>query len=297
MPKRKNSISKKVENEKSRHLDAIEHTHTLVQAEKLAALGTIAAGVSHEINNPLSFLLSNIESLETYMKTFRILIDRYQQYVDTVKLQGLSLLSQDMVREISAIRDKSEVDFMLSDYESLLKDSLEGVFRIKEIISGLQTFSRPTGKEIEAVDVNHCIEVALRVVSNELKYKCLLSKELGQVPEVNVNAGLLLQVFINILVNAAKSIHEKGTIKVSTYCDFRDVHIKIIDSGCGISEDDQKKLFMPFFSRNHETGKMGLGLSVSYGIIKEMGGRIEVQSSLGVGSAFTISIPHERRKS
>ena len=266
----------------------------LIQSEKMASLGTIAAGVAHEINNPLSFLLSNVESLEIYMKTFNELLNRYDQLIKTINPNLFSVSSKKLFKEIELFRNQNDVVFILDDYQSLLKESLEGVFRIREIVQSLQTFSRTYGEELQLVDLNDCISTALRVVSNELKYKCALSKDYGDIPRIYCNPGHLLQVFMNILLNAAQSIAERGKISIKTFSDDKYVYAKITDSGCGISDENKQKLFTPFFTTKPIGQGTGLGLSVSYGIIRALDGQIEVDSKVGIGSIFTIKIPYAK---
>lgn len=263
----------------------------LIQSEKMASLGVIAAGVAHEINNPLSFLLSNLESLEIYLKTFRELIDRHEKLVGLIDPSSLSSSARDALRDMQMFRAKRDVGYIIGDYESLLKESLEGVSRIRDITQGLQRFSRPHGDEAEDVDLNDCLMTALRVVSNEMKYKCVLSKEFGVIPKVRCNPGHMLQVFMNILLNAAQSISERGKVWVKTYADPRNVFIEIADTGCGISAEEIKRLFTPFYTTKPVGQGTGLGLSVSYGIIKSLGGSIGVTSEKGRGSTFTVRVP------
>lgn len=268
----------------------------LIHTEKMASLGMIAAGVAHEINNPLSFLLSNVESLELYLKVFREIIDYYEKIGKDLSENQIPESVRLGLKKVEEYKKQKDVEFILSDYENLLNESMEGVFRIREIVQNLKTFSRTGQDEVQSVNVNDCILTALRVISNELKYKCNVVKDFSNIPNITCNPGNLLQVFMNILINASQAIAEKGTIKVKTFLNSQWVCVQISDNGCGISKENIKKLFVPFFSTKPAGQGTGLGLSVSYGIVQDWGGSIHVKSEVSKGSEFTIKLPVKRGK-
>lgn len=189
------------------------------------------------------------------------------------------------------IRPAFELDYLLSDQKVLVEESLEGVNRISEIVQSLKAFARnPDGLE-KNINVNECVLAALRIASNELKYKCEVVKEMSDLPRVSCNPSHLLQVVMNILINAAQAIEERGKVTICTSVKGQSILISIQDTGSGISPENQKRLFTPFFTTKPVGKGTGLGLSVSYGIISKMGGEILVESQVGVGSTFTIQIP------
>ncbi len=232
----------------------------LIQMEKMASLGLLAAGIAHEINNPLSFLVSNLESLKGYVQRL---------------IEGASL---------ETLNNKA----LAEDLKSMTQESLEGALRIKKIVQDLRTFSRRSETNKILVDINQVLESTLSIVWNEIKYKAILIKDYQAKSEFLAEPTQLSQVFLNILINAGQAISEKGTISLSTYEDAENVYIKISDTGCGIPPEILTKIFDPFFSTKKSAG---LGLSVSYNIIKRNGGDIKAESKVGCGTTVTIRLP------
>lgn len=240
----------------------------LIQMEKMASLGTLAAGIAHEINNPLSFLLSNLESLRDYVN-----------YFAQVPLGGQE-------PSIDAQHKKT----LIEDFLPMTEESLEGALRIKKIVSDLRTFSQQSETKKKRLDINQILESTLTIVWNEIKYKITLFKDCRAKSTVLGDSTQLSQVFLNLLINATQAIAEKGTIALSTYEDAQNVYIKIADTGSGIAPENLSKIFDPFFSTKKGPG---LGLSVSYNIIKQHRGDIRVESAPGKGTTFTITLPIE----
>lgn len=234
----------------------------LIQMEKMASLGTLAAGIAHEINNPLSFLVSNLESLRDYIRN------------------GF--------KETSLEKQNSKTT--LEDLRAMVQESLEGALRIKKIVRDLRTFSRRSEAQKISVDINQILESALSILWNEIKYKITLIKDYQVKSSLLAEPTQLSQVFLNILINASQAISEKGTISLSTTEDTKNIYIKISDTGCGIPKDVLPRIFDPFFSTKKG---VGLGLSVSYNIIKQHAGDIKVESKLGYGTTFTIQLPKD----
>lgn len=264
----------------------------LVQQEKLASIGQLAAGVAHEINNPIGFVLSNVTSLSEYAETFIRLIKEYE-----ILVQNLSCGNRDNAREametIRNIKKTEDVAFMLDDIEELVSDSLEGMERVRSIVAGLKSFARVDDQsELKDADINDCIKSTLKVVWNELKYKCEVKTDYGEIPIIECCPGQLNQVFMNLLVNASHAIEKKGVIDVQTgKLDEGNIFIKVSDNGSGIDPENISKLFNPFFTTK-EVGKgTGLGLSISYGIIQKHNGELLVDSEIGKGTTFTIKLP------
>lgn len=243
----------------------------LIQSEKMASLGTISAGIAHEINNPLSFLLTNIEVLSDYLKT-----------IDTVILS-------------TKIELDPNIKYILEDIPNLMNESLTGISRIKDIVAGLRTFSRADDGILQKISINDCIETSIKLVSNELKHKCKLTLDLDKSnPKIFGSHGQLIQVFTNLLVNSAQAIQENGCIKIKSSIIHNNIIIEISDSGVGISKENISKLFTPFFTTKPTGQGTGLGLSISYGILQKHNAKISVESELNVGTTFFITVPMEK---
>jgi two-component system NtrC family sensor kinase len=260
----------------------------VLQQEKMASIGQLAAGVAHEINNPMGFIISNLNTLKRYL-------ERVSEYM-TVQTAAVQRCSEkcgnsNILAEIAETRKALKIDYITEDLDNLIKESLEGADRVKKIVQDLKNFSRVDESEFKAADINSGLESTINIVWNELKYKTTLVKEYGDIPLTVCNPGQLNQVFMNLLVNAAHAIEKQGEIRVRTWFERGLINITISDSGTGISEENQKRIFEPFFTTK-EVGKgTGLGLSIAYDIIKKHNGMIKVDSEVGKGTTFKISIP------
>ena len=249
----------------------------LLHSEKMAAVGQLAAGVAHEINNPIGFVTSNLASLKTYARQLLSLIDAYEQGND---------------ENIARVRQAIELDFLRDDLPALIAESQDGLARVTKIVQDLKNFSRidDTGRQL--ADLNAAMESTLNVVWNELKYKAELVRELGDIPKVDCVPAQINQVFTNLLVNAAQAIPQRGKIFVRSRRDAETVCFEIEDTGHGMSEDVQRRIFEPFFTTKPVGQGTGLGLSISYDIVvKKHGGRLEVISQPGRGTRFLITLP------
>ena len=267
----------------------------LLQQEKMASIGQLAAGVAHEINNPMGFISSNLNTLEGYEKDIRSLIEEYRPLVSGIKEatapgQGRAAISETLDR-IVALEKDMDIDFVLNDIPNLMKECQEGAERVKKIVIDLKDFAHPGEDKLKFADINKSLDSTLNVVWNELKYKATVTKDYGNLPEVQCYPQQLNQVFVNLLVNAAQAIEKQGEINITTRVLDGKVEITISDTGSGIPEENLSKIFDPFFTTK-EVGKgTGLGLNVAYNIIKKHKGTIDVQSEVGKGTTFTIRIP------
>jgi PAS domain S-box-containing protein len=267
----------------------------LLQAEKMASIGKLAAGVAHEINNPTAFVSSNLNTLSEYMKDMIGVSDQYRALMSFLKNlhpgDGLSATIGDRVRQIEAFEAKVKIDDVHEDAVALIAESREGTGRISRIVQDLKNFAHPGEEKETAFNVNENIESTLNIVWNELKYKAVVHKDYGDIPRIMGYPQQLNQVFMNILVNAAQAIPEKGEIRIATKADGGDIEITISDTGVGIPPENLPKLFDPFFTTK-EVGKgTGLGLHVAYSIIEKHRGSIAVDSTVGAGTTFTVRIP------
>lgn len=258
----------------------------LLQSEKLASIGQLAAGVAHEINNPVGYIGSNVEALRSYVGDLLKMVDAFEAWAEDPQ-------SEAHKAALDAVRSNSELGFIRDDIQQLLTETMEGIGRVRRIVQDLKEFSHVDEGEWEVADLHKGIESTINVVRNEIKYKAELIKEFSDIPLVECLPSQLNQVFMNLLVNAAQAIAEKGTITVRTAWDqLKDqVVVEVQDSGCGITPDHLKRIFDPFFTTKPVGKGTGLGLSVSYGIVAKHHGTIEVNSEVNKGTCFRIRLP------
>ncbi|MDX9993697.1 MAG: ATP-binding protein [Rhodocyclaceae bacterium] len=273
-------------------------TH-LLQSEKLAALGQLAAGVAHEINNPIGFVNSNLGSLEHYFVKLHRILDHVaagEPMIDALGAEGHAF-----VAALRQLKEESDYAYLMEDIPALLAESREGVTRVRKIVQDLRDFSRAdTRQEWEMANLREGIESTLNIVHNEIKYHADVVLECGDLPRVECIPSQLNQVFMNLLVNAAHAMPEgkRGTITVRCHKVNEEAWIEIADTGVGIARENLQRIFDPFFTTKPIGKGTGLGLSLSYGIVERHHGRIEVQSEQGVGTTFRIILPvHQHRSS
>jgi len=264
----------------------------LVQQEKLASLGQIAAGVAHEINNPVGFVTSNLGTLGEYVTTLRELLQRYGELRKHLPPE-LVPEARGLLAAIEEISEREDLDYVLEDVDSLLAESLDGAARVKDIVQNLKCFARVDEAAIKEADINSGIEATLKIVWNELKYKADIVKELAPIPTLRCQPGKLNQVFMNLLVNAAHALEDRGTITIRSSATTEHIVLEFADTGSGIDPEHLGKLFDPFFTTKPVGKGTGLGLSISYGIVHDHGGTIQVESAIGQGTTFTITLPLE----
>lgn len=262
----------------------------MVQTEKLAAIGLLAAGVAHEVNNPLGFIGSNLTILEGYIKDMQDYFSAQRSLFEPGPENDLERLKAELIR-LETKRNDLGLDEALDDLPSLMAETREGFERIRKIVYELRNFSRSDQLLEQPVDVNATLEAVLRMLWNEIKYKVDLHKDLGKVRLIRGNPHQLGQVFMNILVNAHQAIKEKGNIFIRTYSTDKDVGVEISDDGVGIPAEIMGKIFDPFFTTKAPGEGTGLGLSVSYDIVKRHGGSIGAESEPGKGTKFVITFP------
>ena len=275
--------------EEARHLHAelAEAQQKLAQAEKLASIGQLAAGVAHEINNPIGYIFSNFNMLEKYMVS---LFSMLQAYEEAEQALGDSPVAAKLRR----MREDLELDFLKEDIPNLMAESREGIKRVRKIVQDLKDFSRVDGdQDWELADLHSGLDSTLNIVSNEIKYKADVVKEYGALPLVECLLSELNQVFMNLLVNASQAVQaDRGLIVIRTGTLGDDeVWVEVADNGCGISPDDLGRIFDPFFTTKPVGKGTGLGLSLSYGIVKKHHGRIDVRSAEGQGTTFRMTMP------
>lgn len=260
----------------------------LLQSEKMAGIGQLAAGVAHEINNPIGFVSSNLNTLEKYLCDLLSLADAYaiaEQDCDGVGHAAVF----DRARQLKKSMD---FNYLSQDASELVAESKDGLSRVKKIVQDLKDFSHvDAADEWSWANLHQGLDSTLNIVWNDLKYKCEVKKEYGALPDFYCLPSQLNQVFMNMLVNAGHAIEQRGTITLRTGHDGEQVWIEIGDTGNGIAPEHLKRIFEPFYTTKPIGKGTGLGLSLSYGIVKKHQGRIEVQSEVGHGTTFRVWLP------
>lgn len=266
----------------SRANDELKQSESqLVQSEKMASIGVLASGVAHEINNPIGFIKSNLSMLRDY-------------FVDIEKYYHTSLLNLTNETQRAIQQDlakKHDIEFFLKDIPPLLESSIGGVERVTEIVQSLKTFARIDLPDKSIVDINEGLNATLNMVWNELKFNCKIHVDLKPLPRIFAYPGKLNQVFMNLLINAGQSIDDKGNIYVRTYVKNNDIVVEVKDTGCGINPEHLSQIFTPFYTTKAIGEGTGLGLSISHQIIEQHDGRLDVVSTLGEGSCFSLYLP------
>ncbi len=262
--------------EQSRESQALANQR-MMQSEKLAAIGQLAAGVAHEINNPVGFVFSNLKTLGEYVRDLIRIVDE----VDTAA-------------DLEALREfkkRLDYDYIRSDVGSLLLESEDGVDRVKTIIGALKDFSHIGEEEFRLTDLHRGLDTTLNVVNNELKYKAEVVKEYCDMPQVECIPSQINQVAMNLMVNAAHAIEEFGKITIKTGHEGDWVWFEVRDTGKGMEAAVMSRIFEPFFTTKPVGKGTGLGLALSYSIVQKHHGRIEVESQLGQGTCFRVWLP------
>jgi two-component system NtrC family sensor kinase len=275
----------------ARKVDELEASQSqLLQSEKMASIGLLAAGIAHEINNPVGYVQSNLKSLERYLTDLLQVLDAYEH------AEAQSCCPEECLAQVRQIKQRVDIPYLREDVASLMRESEEGISRVRKIIQDLKDFSHVGQEETwQEADLHRSLESTLNVVWNELKYKARVVREYGELPEIRCIPSQLNQVFMNLLINAAQAIEDKGTITIrtglGTGAAAGEAWVEIEDDGKGIPPENLKKIFDPFFTTKPIGKGTGLGLSVSHGIVQKHGGHIEVASREGQGTRFRIWLP------
>ncbi|MEX5510135.1 ATP-binding protein [Pseudomonas paralactis] len=258
----------------------------LVQSEKLASLGQLAAGVAHEINNPVGFISSNLSTLDSYFKQLQQMLDAYQRSEE-------HLAAPEQRDLLKVLRTDLELDFLKEDIPILIRESQEGIGRVVQIVKDLKNFSRVDNDQTwQLANLQQGIDSTLNIVASELKYKADVVKHYTPLPDIECLASQLNQVVMNLVINAAQAMGpQRGTITISNGVEGENIWLEVADDGCGIAPESVPKIFDPFFTTKPVGEGTGLGLSLSYGIVKKHGGDICVSSELGKGTTFRVVLP------
>jgi PAS domain S-box-containing protein len=264
----------------------LEEAHNqLLQSEKMASIGQLAAGVAHELNNPIGFVHSNMGSLDNYLADLFAIIDASEMPDDA---------GADAAQRLDAVRrlkEEKDYAFVKTDIAQLMAESRDGLERVRKIVKDLKDFSRVGESEWQWADIQVGIDSTLNIVWNELKYKCKVNKVYGDLPKIYCLPSQLNQVFMNLLVNAGQAIQTQGEITIRTGLDGDQVWIEVGDTGSGIPKENLNRIFEPFFTTKPVGKDTGLGLSLSYSIVLKHHGRIDVTSEVGKGTTFRVTLP------
>jgi len=268
-----------------------EARNNLVRSEKMAGIGQLAAGVAHEINNPAGFILCNLGAIRDNVREFFTYIESLEKLILADSREALPQM-KNYYEGLRKVVDDETYIFLKTDLPEIIDESLQGINRIKDIVTGLLTFAHSTGEKMCPVDTNTLIETTLPLLREKIdNKKGRVVKSLGEIPAVTANPQQLSQMFLNILLNATQAIEEGGTITVKTYLKDNSIHIEIADDGVGIPENIIQNIFNPFFTTREVGQGVGLGLSVAYQIAANHKGSLDVQSKPGQGAIFTIKLP------
>ncbi|MEW6353505.1 MAG: ATP-binding protein [Pseudomonadota bacterium] len=272
------TLAENLEARVAEQVETIENAQRqLYQAEKMASVGQLAAGVAHEINNPIGFIASNLNTAQFYVQRLCAFGELMRQGRDGASLQ--------------AAWAQDKLDFAIEDFGALLKESAEGAERISRIVADLKGFSNVDRAEEMVADVNDSIRRACNVAAGNIKDHAEIKLDLGELSHTRCYPGRLSQVFLNLLLNAGQAMTSFGAIRIQSTMENNEIVVRIADNGCGIPEDVLPRIFDPFFTTKDVGQGTGLGLSVSHDIVKAHGGRIKVDSQIGVGAVFTIYLP------
>lgn len=245
----------------------------LLQSEKMASIGQLAAGVAHEINNPIGYVYANFNTLSGYVT---------------------DLLATARAAPGAATKP-IDLDFLAEDLPDLLRETRDGLDRVTKIVRDLKDFSRvDTSDAWELADLMAGLESTLNIVQNEVKYKATIERQLVALPEVCCRPSEINQVFMNLLVNAAQAIPERGVIRLASGFDDEQVWIEVADTGKGMTAEVRNRIFEPFYTTKPVGQGTGLGLSLSYTIMQKHHGRIDVDSEPGRGTRFRITLPRRQ---
>jgi signal transduction histidine kinase len=268
-------LSQQLEERVRQQVEVIKSTQLqLYQAEKMASIGQLAAGVAHEINNPIGFIRSNLGTARGY-------VERLEELAPAIRANP----------PLAEAWKRADMDFLIEDFGALLKESIDGADRVARIVADLKGFSNVDHAEVEVVDLNDSLRSVCNVAHAQVSPKAEVIMDLGELPPLHCHAGRLNQVFLSLLLNAAHAMDTRGEIRIRSRHAGNELRIEFIDTGHGIAQDVLERIFDPFFTTRDVGQGTGLGLTVSRDVVAAHGGRIEVQSAPGKGSAFTIVLP------
>lgn len=267
----------------------------LVQQEKMAGIGQLSAGIAHEINNPLGYTQSNLDTLKKYLHKIKLFLEALKP------LEGsLECCNNEKVQKLITIlcesRERNKIDVIYDDIEDIIGESIIGLRRIEKIVKSLLGFSKANNSsELEDYDLNKGIKDTLAIANNEIKYFATVIEDFGTIPYIKAVGSSINQVLLNVILNAVHAIKEtshEGILSLKTYEKNGSIHCEITDNGIGMPKANLDQIFIPFFTTKPIGVGTGLGLSIAYDtIVNKHAGQIKVESELGVGTTFTLILP------
>ncbi|GAB4187579.1 MAG: hypothetical protein OHK0057_24010 [Thermoflexibacter sp.] len=264
-------------------------TAQLIQAEKMASLGQLTAGIAHEINNPINFIYAGINALKLNFSYFREVIEEYEK-LNQAEADYTKLKAQ--LARINSLKEELEFDRLSHDIQRLINSIEKGAERTAEIIKGLRSFSKVEDSHLQIIDIHENIDTTLLLLQSQYQERIQIVKSYGNLPQIECYPSKLNQLFMNILSNAIQSIENHGTIWIKTTKE-REGHVVIYvkDTGVGMNEESRQRIFEPLFSLNNSERGIGLSLSIAQSIVEQHHGNIFITSELGKGTEFKISLP------
>lgn len=258
----------------------------LLQADKMASIGQLAAGVAHEINNPIGYIYSNFSTLQSYIEALFRMLHAYKNAEE-------SITDPAVAGSLAKLRRETEIEFLQEDIPLLMTQSKDGLERVRTIVQNLKDFSHVDAQQTwHWFNLHTGLDSTLNIVSNEIKYCADVVREYGEVPDIQCLSSQINQVAMNLIINAAHAIGQgRGTITIRTGTEGDRAWFSVTDTGCGIAPENLARIFDPFFTTKPVGKGTGLGLSVSYGIVQNHGGVIEVDSEVGRGTTFRVLLP------
>ena len=256
----------------------------VMHQEKLSSVGRLAAGMAHEINNPISFVTTNLRVLSDYLLQMGEYLTLQQEFL-------AGMVTEEQRRELTAAALRLRISTIRHDGPAIIAESLEGVQRVARIVSDLKSFSRVDTPDYEPAELTACLESALTIVATELKQLATVDKEYRELPTILCHPAQLNQVFLNLLHNAGQAVTPPGRITLKSWFDEGFVYASVEDNGHGIPEELRERIFDPFFTTRDVGQGTGLGLSISHNIITNHHGELAVESVVGVGTTFTVKLP------
>ncbi|GAA61928.1 sensor histidine kinase [Pseudoalteromonas sp. BSi20652] len=260
----------------------------LMQTDKMATLGTLSAGVAHEINNPLAYVMSNVESIKFYKPTLITLMQVTKQFI------GKSISTSELEALLIKLDEESNINFILDDLDELLDDTHEGLERIAAIVDNLLNFARPRNNMFTASDITLSLNGAIKLLANQLK-TCDVECYKDEIPLSYCNLSAINQVFVNLLLNAKYACDlvegQQGKIIIKLFSDQENIYVEVMDNGCGMDAQTVNQIFEPFYTTKPVGKGTGMGMAIVYNVLKEHNGMIEVQSKLNEGTLMRCIIP------
>jgi two-component system NtrC family sensor kinase len=280
------SLEQKVE---ERTVELQKAYSRMLQQEKLAAVGSLAAGMSHEINNPNGFIRSNLATFRRYFERMKEMLNCYQMLIaGNTPIVSLQEMTEQKRRAL-------KLDFIMADVELLLSQSLEGTERIAQIVADMKSFSHVDGTGDSDADLNAELERIITVLGSQIPPGTVIERNLQPLPLFGCNPGLISQAFFNIIHNAVKSRQEGLEVKIAGRCSDGTIEITVADNGCGIAGEILSRVFDPFYTTREVGSGTGMGLTVAREIVRAAGGDIEIDSVEGAGTTVITRLPLRKR--